>query len=191
MTNTSGLIKDRNWFGDLESVFTKSPHCSPNTIPITRFDEILTYLYTSIRKGLIGEGFEVILDVKDDNDMIILDDIHKALETSGLLETSLTFFIGLWAREWVTRSNELWPSPQKNIFITWIGEEFTPEIIDSLYPACTAFNIDHQLLSIRLMQKVRSLPVKLFAWTCNKPKSIALAKALEVDSILTDDPTSV
>lgn len=167
---------ERNWLGDVEHVrFTDHP-----ATPLTRLPDLLHYL----RAAPPCAPLTVIIDVKDDQPIAVLGLLLRDL-TALPPPASVDIYIGVWCAAFLHEARRLFPAHK----ICWIsegcedGQPDKPGLID-------AFDLELDCLSLAGLARIRTLHprAKVFAWTCNSPQQVALAHALHVDAILTDDP---
>jgi phosphatidylglycerol phospholipase C len=182
MTTGHGLIAAQPWTGCLDRLLTK--HDDFPGQPIATFAAALQSLLhkTSENKN----KFIVIIDVKDDQDMAVLDALARDL--SALLPTAhnLEICVGCWCDEFTQHLRTLFPLPSSQIRFTWIGEELTADrAACQLYDS---FDVNIDLLSTAARQEALKQGKAVFAWTCNSADQVEKAKQLQVTGILTDDP---
>lgn len=183
MTNGSGRVCDHLWHGDIDRLKTKSSD-HPN-LPVSLFSAVMNELLSHPIIQSRSQPFMVVIDVKDDQEIGVLDVLSKELEAilAHPNANKLEVFIGTWTDEFTKYAHSVMPV---GVHFTWIGEEFTKERVQcSLYDSYN-IDVDGLCLSTRLLAQKAGKPV--LVWTCNTAQQVAVAKAFSVDAILTDDP---
>ncbi len=182
MTNGSGLIAQKPWHGCLDQLRTK--HDSFPGEPITTFAAALSALISKTTTS--KNRFTVIIDVKDDQNISVLDALSRELKKLPA-EHNLEIFVGCWCDEFMIHAKQL--SMPAGTRFTWIGEVLTSErATNSLYDS---FDVNIDELVAAPLQEALNLKKDVFVWTCNTDEQIAKAKQLQVTGILTDDPKLV
>lgn len=185
MTTGSGRVCDHLWQGEIDKLCTKSDNKNHNNLPVSLFSEVMNEILTHPIVKERHEPFMIVIDVKDDQEIGVLDVLARELKTilAHSNANKLQIFIGTWTDEFTKHARSVMPV---GVHFTWIGEQFTQERVDcSLYDSYNV-DVDGLCLNTRMAAQLAGKPV--LVWTCNSPQQVAVAKALSVDAILTDDP---
>lgn len=171
----TGKVIDRPWHGYIDTLQTRD-HLDSNE-PVALLAQVLQAL---------PDGFTVVLDVKDDQPLQVLDQVHGIL--SQFAHKNLDIYLGVWREDFAIHARKTF-ADSPHIRVTLITELCTQDQLNSsLYDA---FNLDVTQIHADIVQGAAELGKNVLLWTCNSESDIAKAKALKVQGILTDDPTSV
>lgn len=171
----TGNVIDRPWHGYIDSLCTKEEIKSGNEQcePVALLSQVLECL---------PEGFTVVLDVKDDQPLEVLDKISEIL--SAYHQKRLVIYLGVWREDFAHHARKLFH--ESAVMITLIAEVCTTNNLKS--PLYDAFNLDVTQIQPEVVQEAAQLKKPLLLWTCNSAGDIAKAKSLNIQGILTDDP---
>ena len=173
----SGKVCDRPWNGYIDSLKTKGSLIDE---PVALLSQILQYLSILPNPNPI-----LVLDVKDDQSLQILDELVKLLQNYNLKRCKI--YLGLWRDDFALRARQL--CSNLNVIITLISDECNINRVNSdLYDA---FNLDVDRVSEEVIEEANKLGKDVLLWTCNTSKQINRANELNIQAILTDDPTKI
>lgn len=182
MTNGNGLIASQPWKNGIDQLKTK--HDKYPDLPVTTFSDAMQALL--VKTASFKQKFAVIIDIKDDQEIRVLDAL--AAELAALLPAesghNLDIFLGCWCDKFTEHLRAL--TLPAGVHVTWIGEGLTVERSTHNYYDSYDVNID--LLEAEPLQKAREQGKTVFVWTCNEREQVDKAKGLGVHGILTDNP---
>nr|GAT59327.1 predicted protein [Mycena chlorophos] len=180
-TDSSGLIRERRWFGEegMHAVRTaKAPHQ-----PIPTFEETVALLMLPENQHA---NFNV--DVKVQNDPARLFSLmHKIISSYPEWETRLAprILLGLWHPTFLEPAKEVLPYCRRSHIgnSTALAREF-------FWNDCEVFSMSFAALTsadgVRFRQECKAAGKKIMVWTVNEPDHMMEAARWEVDVILTD-----
>lgn len=175
----TGKVIDRPWRGYIDTLTTKFKDDS-TLEPVALLSQVLELP--------LPPKFTIILDVKDDQPDLILVKVHEILKSKSNQCKNLDIYLGVWIDEFALKAREIF-SDSPEIKITLITEICTEtQLNSSLYDA---FNLEISQIEPEIVEMAAKLGKKVFLWTCNSEAEILKAKSLNVEGILTDDPTSI
>ena len=160
-TNGSGNVSDHE-YEYIKSLFTKD-----------RFQKVPTL--KQVLELAERENVKVIVDIKDDNEIGILNTLKSVLDDSDLDNITL----GVWNEEFVNQLRILFPGKQKS----FISEKYNPQIIFS------NFSLDYHNIDQSIITDIHSANKTVYAWTVNDAKTIFRLANWKIDGIITDDPS--
>lgn len=175
MTDGHGKVEDRPYFGYIDGLKTKG-----TDEPVALLSQVFDFL-----KSLNKPDLSLVLDVKDDQNLIVLDLLKEFLDDSN--DTGLKIYLGVWRQDFALHARKLFSN--NRVLVTLIAEECTIDLINSdLYDA---FNLDVDKIRPEIVNEAKFLKKNVLLWTCNTEEQISKAKELKVEAILTDDPFKV
>ena len=180
MTNGTGKIEDHPWHGYIDGLKSKGTDTAE---PVALLSQVLEYLLSSA----VPDGFVLVLDVKDDQSLKVLDELKNLLENVYHdYSSKLCVYLGVWREDFAQYARTLF-KPNGSLLLTLIAEECSPSSL-KLYDA---FNLDVDRITKEIVLEANSLGKNVLLWTCNSSEKVAKAKNLSVQGILTDDPLSI
>ena len=177
MTNGSGRVDQHPWHGHIDGLKTKG---SDSAEHVALLKDVLDYLLTTA----VPSGFIVVLDVKDDQSLQILNELKILLDTLPNYSERLRIYLGVWREDFAHHARSLF---HKNLLLTLIAESCTQNDLQFY----DAFNLDVDQVTEDVVRAARQQGKDVLLWTCNSVHQIAKAKQLQVQGILTDDPLSI
>lgn len=182
MTTGSGRVEDHPWHGYIDGLKSKG---TDKAEPVALLSQVLDYLLSPE----VPHGFILVLDVKDDQSLTVLDELKKLLENdnNNYFEYSkkLLIYLGVWREDFAQHSRDLFKTSKTPPLLTLISEECPNS---SSFPLYDAFNLDIDRISEEIVKEVNLLGKDVLLWTCNSKEQVDKAKKLKVKGILTDDP---
>lgn len=178
MTTGSGRVEDHPWHGYIDGLKTKG---SDTAEPIALLSQVFDYLMSPA----VPSGFVLVLDVKDDQSLSVLDELKGLLENYSDYSKKLRVYLGVWRDDFAQHARSLFDNTGP--LLTLIAEDCPVEKI----PLYDAFNLDVDRITEEIVKTAASLGKDVLLWTCNSTEQVAKAKKLAVQGILTDDPLSV
>ncbi|RHZ75552.1 hypothetical protein Glove_212g107 [Diversispora epigaea] len=190
-TNGTGLVEERNWKGYIEYLKCKidnndnySDDLSSENVP--KFQQVLDLLKREENKNIY-----LILDIKDDNNILILDAIFEIIKSNEPYDFSSQLHFGVWNSEFLIRTQELFSIFHNNkIPISHIGDNVTlarTEFFDNV----ESYNLDYIVILKDITGFAKQIKIrgrKLFVWTVDEEKDIEISMLFGVDAILSNDP---
>lgn len=176
----TGRVDERPWDGYIDKLKTVG---APDE-PVARLHEILAFLCSNERHQA-HSPFVVVLDVKDDQSLLILDELKAVLSGFPAWHSVLKIYLGVWRQDFALHARQVF-SPADGLILTLIADEVDlPTVQSSLYDA---FNLDVERVTEEIVQEAAKLGKDVLLWTCNSEDQIKRAKALNIQGILTDNP---
>ncbi|ORZ04373.1 PLC-like phosphodiesterase [Absidia repens] len=181
-TTGTGPVSDHTWFGDIDGLKTKAEPSQP----IPRLNDVLDLL---IRPEVASkEELYMIVDIKFDNAIEILDRLHKLLEEEYKDHASLQrqIVIGIWHHDFLAKVKELFGDKYKTCFIglsiTAARRRFLKECDGVSVPFAALADED----GASFIAEAHQLGKKVFTWTINDVEQMVCAVGWGVDGIVGD-----
>lgn len=179
MTSGSGLVCDFPWNGHVENLKTRGE----GNLPISRFRDIYSFLSASDIIAARSEPFSVVIDIKEDQSLHVIDVLADELRGLDFRAANLTVFIGVWTDEFAQRARDVMPP---NVRFAWIGKDFSIERTHcGLYDS---YNVCVDTITTEAVQEAQMLGKPILVWTCNAEEQVRRGRDLQVNGIITDDP---
>lgn len=174
----SGRVEDRPWNGYIDQLKT----VGGSDEPVALLSQVLEFLSTRQ-----SSQFILVLDVKDDQSLAILDELKTLLDSHSYSNQyqSLKIYLGVWRPDFALHARQVFPRSDP-IILTLIADEIDLQTVQS--PLYDAFNLDVERISQEIVREAAKLGKHVLLWTCNSEEQINKAKELNVHGILTDDP---
>ena len=173
----SGRVGDRPWNGYIDQL--KSVGADE---PVALLSQVLELLCSSFGKDCKSQ-FILVLDVKDDQSLSILNELKVLLDQ--FWNQNIKIYLGVWRLDFALHARQLFP-PSHPIIVTLIADEADIQTIQS--PLYDAFNLDVERVDEEIVREAARLGKDVLLWTCNSGEQIKRARELNVQGILTDDP---
>ena len=183
-TNGTGLVADLPYHNGISNIRTKE---GDQPVPLLKdlLDVLLNPPYHQC---------DVILDIKEDNPIAILDKLHKLLLTCNFHPKRI--ILGVWNLAFLLEAKRLFSD---NHEIMLIHEHWPPRSTPSLpipEDSLTSnmidiFSIDWDALkdaSFSAIRRIHETHKVLFVWVLNSIVDFKAAKFLEIDAVITDRP---
>ncbi|KAI8328058.1 PLC-like phosphodiesterase [Chlamydoabsidia padenii] len=182
-TTGTGAVSDHPWFGHIDGLKTKTDPAQP----ISRLNDVLDVLLR--HEVAIKEGFYMIVDVKFDNDITILDKLYTLLEEDykDHVETlRRQIVIGIWHHDFLAKTQALFDTKYKTCFIglslTAARRRFLDHVDYLSIPFAALADDDGQ----QFIDQVHTLNKKVFTWTINEIEQMTCARMWGLDGIVGD-----
>lgn len=170
----SGRVEDRPWNGYIDQLKT----VGGTEEPVTLLSQVLDFLAATLQSQFI-----LVLDVKDDQSLTILNELKKLLDSHS--NKFLQIYLGVWRQDFALHARQVFPRSDP-ILLTLIADEVDLQTVQS--PIYDAFNLDVERVTEEIVKEAAKLGKDVLLWTCNSQEQIKRAKELNVHGILTDDP---
>ncbi|CAG8581984.1 7065_t:CDS:2 [Paraglomus occultum] len=170
-TNGTGLVTERNWSGYVEYLKTGG-----ESVP--KLTEVLELLMREENRDIW-----IILDVKDDNPIEILDALASVFNLYPNYDFTAQFHIGIWNEEFFMRTRKVLPG----FPTSFIGSDIS--LARVLFDKVESFNMEFIFVfsdQTGFFDEVKSHGRSVFVWTVNKEKDMHEAIKFGVDAILSD-----
>ncbi|CAI2178496.1 20252_t:CDS:2 [Funneliformis geosporum] len=173
-TNGTGLIDDKNWVGYIEYLNSEN-----ESIP--RFQDVLDLLKQDENVDVF-----LIVDIKEDNRIEILDAIADIIQSNTPYNFSSQLYLGIWTPDFLVKARKVLPE----IPIAHIGSDIS-EARKTFFEV-ESYNIEYpHILSddTGFAKQIKIWGKKLFVWTLEDPKDIKKCFEIgNIDAILVNDP---
>jgi len=167
-TNGSGVVRYVHWKGYVDRVFTRW-HSTVTSEPVPLLSQVLELLE-------LYPHVSFLLDIKDDNDPLIMEYLVKELKPySHLLDRLL---IGVWDDHFFVLLKKLLPNV-KSSFIGITYGSAQPSDYDN-------YNLNFGYITSDDVNAIHARNRTVFCWTLNKEEEWVHAKAIGIDGIITD-----
>ena len=177
----TGRVADRPWIGYIDNLKTVGAE-----EPVALLSQVLEYLCATHGRQ---SPFILVLDVKDDQSLLILNELKLLLV---LLESAfsnwqhlLKIYLGVWRQDFALHARQVFPRSDP-VILTLIADEVDLQTVQS--PLYDAFNLDVDRVTEETVREAAKLGKDVLLWTCNSQEQLKRAKGLNVQGILTDDP---
>ncbi|CAG8453736.1 13737_t:CDS:10 [Acaulospora colombiana] len=170
-TNGTGLVEERNWKGYVE--YLKSG----DSEDIPEFQQVLDLLKR--------ESVYLILDIKEDNNIYILDAISDVIRSNAPYDFSSQIYLGIWTQEFLVRARQVLP----DFPISHIGSSI--EIARQYFSNVESYNMEFTYVLEDVTGFAEELKLqgkKLFVWTVDEESDMRKVMLYGVDAVLSDDP---
>ncbi|KAG2229427.1 PLC-like phosphodiesterase [Thamnidium elegans] len=177
-----GPVRESNWHGYIDGLTTKAEPSQP----IPRFKDVLDLLTQPEVSSI--EGLYMIVDIKYDNPIEILDALHKLIETYLPQHAKLCdqLVIGIWNIEFLEKAKELFPK-FKFCFIgisLSAARNYFLDSVDCLsLPFAALAGSDGQ----SLIKEAHTRNKRVFTWTINDPLQMKTCVLWKVDGVIGDN----
>lgn len=178
MTNGTGLVSEHPWHGHIDGLKTRN---SETPEPVALLSQVFDYLLS-----VVPVGFALVLDVKDDQSLSVLDELDRLLQKYPNYQEKLRIYLGVWRDDFTLHARSLFTAPSAPL-LTLIAERCELSQM-ALYDA---FNLDVDQITPEILKEAACTGKDVLLWTCNSAEQVDKAKALQIQGILTDDPLSV
>nr|AMJ52380.1 hypothetical protein [Rhizophagus clarus] len=174
-TNGTGLVDDKNWFGYIE--YLKSDNES-----IPKFQDVLDLLKREENKDVF-----LILDIKEDNRIEILDIIADIIHSNFPYDFTSQLYLGIWTLEFLERARKVLPE----FPISYISSDIY-ETRQDIFDKVESYNMEYPFIlsdETGFVNLIKRRGRKLFVWTVDDINDIK--KCVEfgkIDGILSDNP---
>ncbi|CAO0796166.1 unnamed protein product [Mucor circinelloides] len=180
-----GPVREQNWHGYIDGITTKTE--PPQPIP--RFNDVLDYLIQpEISEG--KKGLYMIVDIKFDNPIEILDVLKQLLDT--YTETYPQLFdqlvIGIWNVEFLKKAKELFPKFKLcfiGLSVTAARTHFIDNVDFLSLPFAALAGQDGQ----SIIREAHTKQKRVFTWTINDPQQMKTCVLWQVDGVIGDNVT--
>ncbi|KAG2171942.1 hypothetical protein INT43_001418 [Umbelopsis isabellina] len=178
-TDGKGIIKEQNWYGNIENLRTKKePHC-----PIPRMGDVLAFLKEDEN---VKNNVYLVVDIKNDNSPTILEELHKLIAVHAPHDFSKQIVIGIWHPRFLPLAKKLF----EGYTLCFIGSS-VPAARTHFFNEVDALSINFVALATpdgqQLIHDAHKANKKVYTWTVNTPDRIQEAARWGVDVILGDD----
>lgn len=174
----TGRVADHPWKGYIDQLKTKGD----DNEPVALLHQVLKFLLQLERRP---SPIVLVLDVKDDQSLSILDELKLLLEEFSNWKEKIKIYLGVWRHDFALQVRQVFPASDP-IILTLIADFVDIETVrSSLYDA---FNLDVDGIGEDIVREAGKLGKDVLLWTCNKKEQIEKAKELKVQGILTDNP---
>ncbi|KAI8882970.1 PLC-like phosphodiesterase [Backusella circina FSU 941] len=174
-TTGTGSIRDHTW-NEIQAYTTKK-----GNQPIPRLKEVLDFMDQIEDKR---EGFYMIIDIKFDNPIEILDVLSTLLNGYPHLQNHLV--IGIWNLEFLNKAKSLFGHHYQLCFIglsvSASRHHFLPHVDCVSLPFAALCNTDGR----KLIDEAHALGKRVFAWTINSDEQAKSCVVLDLDGIVGD-----
>jgi len=167
-TNGSGIVRNTPWTGYVERIFTRWRTTLTNEpVPLLRQVLELLELYPRV---------SFLLDIKDDNDPVIMEHLVQELKPfSHLLDRLI---IGVWDAHYFGLLKKLLPDAKSS----FIGQRYSlahPSDYDN-------YNLYFGYITSDDVYAIHARNRTVFSWTLNNEEEWGYAKDIGIDGIITD-----
>ncbi|OZJ04506.1 hypothetical protein BZG36_02258 [Bifiguratus adelaidae] len=179
-TNGKGMIKDTDWYGDLEDLRTKKGDCK-----IPRLNDVLDLL---MRPDVREKNVWFVLDIKADNPPEILSNVHALLNSEAYKDFDFSDIItfGVWTPNFLPLLDTLFPTYNS----AFIGVTLTGASL-VFFDKVKSFNLNFACLvgkdGTAFIKKAHMAGKNVFVWTVNDPNQARECVRWGVDAVLGDD----
>ncbi|KAI8382322.1 PLC-like phosphodiesterase [Blakeslea trispora] len=181
-TTGTGAVRDQNWHGYIDTLKTQSDPAQP----ISRFNDVLDML---IRPDISSKkGFYMIVDIKFDNPIEILDVLSKLLDGYLVDHPELydLLVIGIWNIDYLKKAQQLFPKFKLcfiGISISAARTHFLDHVDFVSLPFAGLSTHDGQ----SLIKEAHELHKRVFTWTINDPLQMKTCVLWQVDGVIGDN----
>lgn len=177
-----GPVRENNWHGGIDQLTTKTePHQ-----PIPRFNDVLDLLIQPEASSI--EGLYMIVDIKYDNPIEILDVLSKLLDTYTADHPKLfeQLVIGIWDTNYLKKAKELFPKFKLcfiGISISAARTHFLDNVDCISLPFAALAGHDGQTI----IKEAQSRNKRVFTWTINDPLQMKTCVVWQIDGVIGDN----
>ena len=126
----TGRVADRPWNGYIDQLKTVGAD-----EPVALLSQVLEFLFNSAKDR--KTPFILVLDVKDDQSLSILDELKTLLDSHQC--PTIKIYLGVWRQDFALHARQVFPRSDP-IILTLIADEVDVETVQS--PLYDAFNLD-------------------------------------------------
>ncbi|KAL0098297.1 PLC-like phosphodiesterase [Phycomyces blakesleeanus] len=176
----NGAVFDHNWVGYIDGLFTKTE--PPQPIP--RLKDVFDIL---IRPDVVAKNTYMIVDIKFDNQLEILDAVQVLLEeykAHTSLRKQLVF--GIWDLRFLERAKQLFIGYQLCFIGLSLGaarKHFLHELDNISLPYAALVDQEGQ----DFIKEAHSLGKRVFCWTINNIEQMHQCVAWGLDGVIGDN----
>ncbi|KAG2207502.1 hypothetical protein INT47_004250 [Mucor saturninus] len=177
-----GPVSESNWHGQIDGYTTKSePHQ-----PIPRFIDVLELLIQPEAAAI--DGLYMIVDIKYDNAIEILDVLSELLKTYTTQHPKLfdQLVIGIWNVDFLTRAKTLFPQFKLcfiGLSLSAARHHFLDQVDCLSLPFAALAGGDGQ----ELIKDAHARNKRVFTWTINDPLQMKTCVLWQVDGVIGDN----
>ncbi|KAI8993431.1 PLC-like phosphodiesterase [Pilobolus umbonatus] len=182
ITTGQGIVYTHNWKDDVDKLTTKKD----GNQRIARFRDVLDML---IQPDIASrDGFYMIVDIKYDNPIEILDVLSTLIESYTEEHPQLysQLVIGIWNIDFLSKARTLFPK-HKLCFIGLSLSAARKHFLDSVDCVSLPFAALADTEGQAFIKQVHDLNKRIFTWTINDPAQMKMCVSWGVDGVIGDN----
>ncbi|KAI8375616.1 PLC-like phosphodiesterase [Choanephora cucurbitarum] len=181
-TTGTGAVRDHNWHGYIDTLKTKTEPAQP----ISRLNDVIEMLIRPDIKS--KEGFYMIVDIKFDNPIEILDVLSQLIDNYSQDHPELyrLLVIGIWNLDFLKKAQTLFPQFKLcfiGISISAARTHFLDHVDFVSLPFAGLSTHDGQLL----IGEAHARHKRVLTWTINDPLQMKTCVLWQVDGVVGDN----
>ncbi|CAO3609269.1 unnamed protein product [Cunninghamella blakesleeana] len=181
-TTGNGAVSDHPWVGYIDELTTKTE--PPQPIP--RLKDVVNLL---IHSHTTNPDLKMIVDIKFDNDIAILDHLYKLLEEEHKEQVNILrqqIIIGIWNLDYLKKTKELFNDHYAICFIgislSGARKHFLQHVDYLSLPFPALADEDGKLF----IQEAHQLNKKVLSWTINNLEQMHASVIWQLDGVVGD-----
>ncbi|KAF0484073.1 PLC-like phosphodiesterase [Gigaspora margarita] len=174
-TNGTGSVDERYWNGYIEYLVTEKNEKVP------KLQKVLDLLKREENKNIF-----FIMDIKEDNDIKILDAIADLIYLNKPYNFQSQIYLGIWTYDFLIKARQVLP----HLPISYIGSNISVAR-DQFFDKVESFNMEYTYIledTSGFFAQIRNSGKKLFVWTVDSENDMRGLFSYGVDAILSNDP---